>query len=317
MHKDRAGSPERAWQEHSGPVVDQVDGFDVIECRPCGFTHVVPLPTPEALDEIYRHDYYSREKPLYIERYREDLEWWNLVYDGWLDSLESLLPPDRRRLLDIGSGPGFFLLRARERGWTVLGIEPSVQAAEHTRGLGLEVVNDFLTPDNAGTLGPFDAVFMSEVLEHLPDPAGMLALAHGLLAPGGILGVLVPNDYNPVQQAARSVCGLAPWWVAPPHHLNYFSPDTLAALVERCGFRERLREATFPIDLFLLMGENYIGNDVLGRQCHGRRMRLEQALDRAGLRDWKRRLYRCFAAAGLGREVILFAERPAGAGDSA
>ena len=53
-----------------------------------------------------------------------------------LESFEALLPANRRRLLDIGSGPGFFLKSAASRGWNVLGVEPSRQAAAHAKRLG-------------------------------------------------------------------------------------------------------------------------------------------------------------------------------------
>jgi hypothetical protein len=70
-----------------------------------------------------------------------------------------------------------------------------------------------------------------------------------------------------------------------------------------------LLESTFPIDLFLLMGDNYVGDDALGRACHGRRMLLEQRLFDAGANETKRKLYRAFAEAGLGREVFIIGRR--------
>ena len=69
------------------------------------------------------------------------------------------------------------------------------------------------------------------------------------------------------------------------------------------------REATFPIDMFLLMGDNYVGNDALRRQCHGERMAFERNVTRAGLTHVKREMYRAFAASGLGREVLLLGKR--------
>lgn len=296
----------RQWQNHQGFLLDSVNGFDVIECEACRFKHIVPIPTQAELEAVYRQEYYSVEKPLYLERHREDLEWWNLVYSERYDTFEKLLSPDRRRILDVGSGPGFFLLHGQRRGWHTLGIEPSAQAVAHSRQLGLRIVEDFLTEQTAMQLGKFDVVHMSEVMEHIPDPAGMLRMAHSLITPGGLLCVVAPNDYNPFQHALRLVCGYQSWWVAPPHHINYFDFDSLDRLLTRCGFESSLREATFPIDLFLLMGDNYVGNDAVGRQCHGRRKRLEQNLDRAGLREVKRSLYRALAARGIGREVVLF-----------
>ena len=101
----------RQWQQHSGLVLDRVNEFDVIECLSCGYKHVVPIPTQEELEQVYREDYYSHEKPLYLDEHLEDLDWWNLVYDDRYDYLESQLPGESRSLLDIGSVPVYFLLR--------------------------------------------------------------------------------------------------------------------------------------------------------------------------------------------------------------
>jgi hypothetical protein len=132
-----------------------------------------------------------------------------------------------------------------------------------------------------------------------------------MLNHGGLVCIVVPNDYNPFQEALRNTMGHLPWWVAPPHHVNYFDFDSLESLLGRLGFEVLLQEATFPIDMFLLMGDNYVGNDVLGRQCHVRRKSLEQALSAAGLATLKRQLYQAMAQLGLGREVLLIARKPA------
>jgi SAM-dependent methyltransferase len=299
----------REWQNHRGLVLDSVRGFDVIECVACGFKHIAPIPSTEDLAMVYRDDYYTKEKPLYLDRYREDLEWWNLVYSERFDTFEELLPPHRRRILDVGSGPGYFLLHGKQRGWQTLGIEPSKQAAAYSRDLGLEIDEDFLTHKTAGQLGTFDVVHMSEVLEHIPDPAGMLRLSRELLNPGGLLCVAVPNDYNPFQHALRTVCGYKPWWVAPPHHVNYFCFDSLSHLFATCGFAVFLREATFPIDMFLLMGDNYIGNDPLGRICHTKRICFEKALRKANLTSLKRSTYEALAKLDIGREAIVYGKK--------
>jgi len=239
-------SEMRVWQNHRGHLLDTVKGFDVIECEPCGFKHIIPIPTIDELEVVYRQEYYSLEKPLYLERHKEDLEWWNLVYSERYDTFEELLPPHRRRILDVGSGPGLFLIHGEQQGWQTLGIEPSTQAAAHSCGLGLEIVQDFLTEQTAKQLGTFDVVHMSEVLEHIPDPRGMLNIARSLLAPEGLICVVVPSDYNPFQQVLRTACGYKPWWVAPPHHINFFDFESLSHLLSSTGFGIVLREATYP-----------------------------------------------------------------------
>ena len=71
--------------KHYGEVIDSKDGFDVIECKTCGFKHVIPIPTQEELKELYEKEFYVSENKdcHYIERHIEDLEWWNLVYNNY------------------------------------------------------------------------------------------------------------------------------------------------------------------------------------------------------------------------------------------
>ena len=301
------------WRGHEGKVLDSVGGFDVIDCHACAFKHIIPIPTSEEMEHLYRHDYYSTTKPLYIDRMREDAAWWELTYSDRYDALESLLPPGRRRLLDVGSGPGLFLKHGKDRGWDTLGVEPSQQAAEHSRGLGLEIIEGFFSVDMKRDIGLFDVVHMSLVLEHIADPAILLRMVHELLKPGGLVCVVVPNDYNPFQQAVReSVGGGTPWWVAPPHHVNYFDFESMHALLVRSDFDVVLQEATFPIDLFLLMGDNYVGNDELGRICHAKRKMMEFTLEAAGMAHVRRKLYRSLASVGLGREVCVYGRKSQG-----
>jgi hypothetical protein len=69
------------------------------------------------------------------------------------------------------------------------------------------------------------------------------------------------------------------------------------------------KEAAFLIEMFLLMGDNYIDNDALGRECHGKRKMREINLGYAGMNDIIRKFYQSFADAGMGREVVLFARK--------
>lgn len=295
---------------HDGKVIDRVKDYEVIDCEVCGFKHIVPIPTQEELEKVYEKEYYSIEKPLFIERQLEDIEWWNVVYDDRYDFFEQNLPNDRRKILDIGCGPGFFLKRGKERGWEGLGVEPSRQAAEYAKGLGLDVVNCFLNEANLEDREEkFDVVHMSEVLEHITEPIVFCKTAYNLLSDEGIICVVVPNDYNPFQKILREKLGFQPYWLAPPHHINYFTFTSLHTLLEQVGFSIIGKEAMFPIDIFLLMGDNYIGNDTIGRICHSKRKQLEINLKRGGLNSFKRELCQFLASKDIGREMVLFANK--------
>ena len=292
---------------HKGSLICGTNGFRVIDCADCGFIHIDPVPRPEELQEVYGEEYYRDEKPLFIERVMEDLPWWQGVYDDRYDFLESKLPLDRRAILDIGSGPGYFLKRGMDRGWKCLGVEPSRQAAAHSKGLGLEVSNAFFNKDTASSLASkFDAVHLSEVLEHVPDPAGILKAAAGVMETGGVICCVVPNDFSPVQNVLTEKLDFSQYWLAPPHHINYFSFPTLTKLMERAGFRVINSTSMFPIDFFLLMGDNYVGNDEVGRASHARRKKLDIFLNEPGLRDFRKEMYELMARHGIGREMVIY-----------
>jgi SAM-dependent methyltransferase len=150
---------------------------------------------------------------------------------------------------------------------------------------------------------------MGEVLEHIRDPAELLKLAHSRLNPGGLICIIVPKDFNPFQMVLEKHLGFKSWWVAPPHPINYLNFKSLKILLDRCGFEVLHQESTFPIDIFLLMGENYVGNDAIGRECHGKRMRLEIILFQSGAGELMASLYSKLSELDLGREIVMIARR--------
>ncbi len=301
----------RTWTRHYGKLLTSKNGFDVINCDHCGFNHTIPIPTEAELEKIYKDEYYTNEKPLYIERMQEDKEWWDLAYNDRYETFELNLPEKRRKILDVGSGPGYFLNSGIQRGWDVTGIEPSLQAFEYsTKELGLTILNFYLNDSTKDQIGRYDVIHMSEVLEHIPDPLKLIQIVFEKLTSGGLICIVVPNDYNPFQLSLEKFNGFEPWWVAPPHHINYFSFNSIRNLLSRTGFKIIQKESTFPIDLFLLMGKNYIGNDKIGRDCHQLRKNFELNMAKSGANTLKRQLYEKLADLNIGREILITAKKP-------
>lgn len=294
---------------HEGNILATHLGADVIDCDTCGFAHITPLPDPAELIRFYSEEFYTTAKTDYLANAQADRDWLLSTYNDRFDIFEHLLPAQHRRILDIGCGPGFFLSAGKERGWDVLGIEPSPQAAEFARSHGVHVIEGFFDAPNATAIGTQDVVHMSQVLEHIANPTELLRQAHTLLAPNGLICISVPNDFNPLQRALQKANKLDPWWVVPNHHLNYFSFDTLEALLRREGFEPVQREASFPLELFALMGDDYISTPELGSIIHSKRKQLESTLDETGFNDTKRALFSALAVAGLGRLAVVTARK--------
>lgn len=111
-----------------------------------------------------------------------------------------------------------------------------------------------------------------------------------------MLVIRVPNDFSALQDCAYRKLGGEPWWVAVPDHINYFNFESLVRFVERLGFRVVDIFGDFPMEMFLLFGDVYVGNPEVGSQCHKKRVAFELSLSVKLRQD----LYRCFARNGLG-----------------
>jgi SAM-dependent methyltransferase len=226
------------------------------------------------------------------------------VYADIAHALKTFAPGPR--VLDVGCGTGETLDFLKAQGFTTSGIEPSAEASAAAVERGLDVKNFTLEEfvehrrTTAGT--PLDAVLLLCVLEHVPDPVGTIQAAKALLAPGGLVGIRVPNDFNEIQLTAREQLSKKPWWIAVPDHINYFTFESLHALLDRLGFDVVYSQGDFPMEMFLLMGDDYVGNEEVGSACHQRRVRFENAIDP----DLRRRMYTAMASAGVSRDCLVF-----------
>ncbi len=292
--------------KHQGPVIDRVEGYEVIDCKTCKFKHVNPIPTIIELQKLYDTEFYTGKKPDYFKDAEEDIEWWMATYKNYFELIKK--HTDKRKLLDIGSGPGYFLKCGKEMGFKVTGLEPSPEAAKYSKKLGVNVINDFFDSDSHKKIGKFNIVSLNFILEHVPNPTSFLKEIHDILSPGGLFFLLSPNDYNPFQQILKNNMGFKPWWVVPEQHINYFDFDSAKKLLKRTGFIPLEVTTTYPMELFLLSGDNYIGNREIGRKCHQKRKIFELKL-LANNPKLLNTFYQTLAKKNLGREFIILAKK--------
>ena len=150
---------------------------------------------------------------------------------GLVDGLE---PPVGRqgRCLEVGPGAGVDLYCLRALGWEAHGLEVDPVAAGRARETsGCEVRVGAL---EAADYPPsrFDLVYMSHVLEHLPDPPRALERCRELLAPGGRLVLVYPNPRAlTVRRFRRFSCVFE-----PPRHLVLPTTEAAVALLRTAGF---------------------------------------------------------------------------------
>ena len=182
--------------------------FSVLWCKNCGLGRLNPFPNIEELNRLY-----SRQ-PVYGLNYR------NESHGGFPIRVKRLseLIPQRGRLLDIGSGLGYFLKIAQDDGWEVEGVEPRPEAVKYCyENFGIKVHEGFLENFESKP-GIYDVITLWDVLEHVSDHIQFVERCIDLLAPGGILVLAIPNASGWPARIFKER-----WRYVMPTHLNYFT----------------------------------------------------------------------------------------------
>lgn len=265
-----AGDGDRRWHK---------DDVDFLECPACRTIYISPRPTPEILDEHYRTS----------ENYKY---WTEVIFPASEDARrEKIFVPRAERvseiaqrlgagggvLVDVGAGFGTFLEEVTRLGAfdRAIALEPEPHLAEKCRSKGLEVVE---SPVESAELpvDHVDVVTNFEVIEHLFDPASFVEQCARLVRPGGLLVLTCPNGQGFDVQTLGELS-----WTVAPEHLNYFNPDSLGGLFERCGFEVVERHTPGRLDAELVRKAVLAGDLDLGGQPFLQRVLVDE-WDRVG-----------------------------------
>jgi SAM-dependent methyltransferase len=209
----------------------------IVRCAACGFAQPAELPSlPRYFDRMYD----QRWSADWVER-EHHASYKDWIFDEVLTVLERRLPESRRRLLDVGAHAGRFIARARARGWDADGLELNPRTAAFASAASGGVVHQGNLYTWSRTGAGYDAVTMTDVLEHIPDPRSALGRARDLLEPGGWIAVKVPNA--PAQRfkeraRGRLRPGYRPTLADNLVHVNHFGTDSLRVALEREGFTD-------------------------------------------------------------------------------
>ena len=296
---------DHSKKKHYGVFLANHKKFKIIDCVKCSFIHAVPFLNEKKINDFYKKKFFKLDrKKNYFLKQKKDLNWWKRIFKERIDFFESHL---RRKgtILDVGCGPGFFLKYAKSRKWKVIGIEPSSQAVSYAKdNLGISIIKGdyrFMKKINA-----VDVIYSHGVLEHIEDPNNFLSLAKKTLSKKGLIFTSVANDFNQLQSIALKKTKY-PWWLLPPEHYNYFNIPSIKRIMQK-KFKILKINVSFPLELFLLMNENYIKEKKLGKKIHSNRVALEKNFNDNNFENFKKNFYRSFLDLKIGRQIDIICE---------
>ena len=268
--KSSAIAEEKRVKDHS--ITGET--FALWRCGACSFLFTQDPPVPAEAGR-----YYAGEEYISHSDNQEGLvnRLYHTARDFMLGQKHKLVDrvTNGKRLLDYGTGTGYFTDYMNRRGYQAEGIEID----EGARNYGREKFGITVHPPAAlhDTLQPqsYDVITLWHVLEHLYDPQTYLDRFRALLVPGGRLIVAVPNHTS--ADAAAYGADWAAYDV--PRHLWHFSPDTMRRLMRAADFTVD-ETHHMPLDPFYvsIMSQRYKnGGGLVGGGLRGLRSFLTSA----------------------------------------
>jgi 2-polyprenyl-3-methyl-5-hydroxy-6-metoxy-1,4-benzoquinol methylase len=251
--------------------------YEIYQCAHCGFAQVRPSVSIDLIKKIYAvsgHDTpnIKRETKTLDDVYEQERIYPNAVLDAQRLSKNAVRFWQGKALilLDIGAGYGFFTKAFIEKGFKIAAIELADQEARLFYEMNKFKPQRVVFEEFQGAPETFSHILMSQILEHVIDPIDWVERSHTLLKPNGILMIALPNFnsfFRKVMQAKEP-------FITPPYHLNYFTKQSLSALLESKGFEvihyQTITRLPFPkifgkmgIPAFLIPVCSFFGKGVL------------------------------------------------------
>jgi 2-polyprenyl-3-methyl-5-hydroxy-6-metoxy-1,4-benzoquinol methylase len=208
------------------------ENVGLIKCNQCKFVFCRDRPSRAELHEYYT-DSYERTRyfsPITVSRFNELLEGFEKYRKTG-------------KILDIGSGYGFFLEIARQKGWDVYGTELTDEAVTHCENKGIKMFKGEL-PNIPLEENAFDVIVAIEALEHVNNPTEYIKHACKTLRKGGLFYITTPNFNAALRYHLKEKYNI----IGYPNHLCYFTKRTLKKLFTNYGFKTQ-KIATTGISL--------------------------------------------------------------------
>lgn len=245
-------------------------------CDGCGSVYLARKQESKPLAQLYDENYYrSPGHQFGYEDYTALREAIHRSADKRFKRIEALsgFRPGRS-VLDVGCACGYYLEKARERGWEVHGIDISRWAIDQASpDMRPKLVCDDLLTTSKLVKGGYDCATLWDIIEQTPEPRRIVSRVHELLKSGGWM-VMMFRDIN---SAASRLLGKKWIHYRPEEKYVYLTVQGVRQMLAEAGFGVRAIERAntgkdTPLEALAEKLEHYSGP--LGRALRGSAERL-------------------------------------------
>jgi SAM-dependent methyltransferase len=209
-------------------------------CTECGLRYA----SPKVPDELVYTAGYHDGSGMFGSDYTVASWYFDRLSDGRLEYLARAgVTPSCGRLVDLGTGIGHFVGRARTHGWHADGVEISGEAIDFARReFGIDLIEGRI--DTFRPAPRYAVATLGQTLEHFVHPGALLDhIREHVLEPGGFLFVELPHVDGLPRRLRRG--NWAHW--QPGDHVSFFTRPGLEELMRTHGFEVLACDTiTFP-----------------------------------------------------------------------
>jgi 2-polyprenyl-3-methyl-5-hydroxy-6-metoxy-1,4-benzoquinol methylase len=202
----------------------------VIQCKKCNHIQLNPVPS-RVDDEVFYDSNLQEKNQNHLISLQEHRKKSRIDTKRRVD-LVSKSCKKKDRILEIGSGYGFFLEEMRKMGFNVTGIEVSKERREISKRVTKSKILNINLMDENFNIEKFDVIVFFHVLEHISDSISFLKNLKKILNRNGKVIIEVPN-YNDFQIELNEDYKK---WYFQRAHIHYFTPKTLKKILQKGGF---------------------------------------------------------------------------------
>lgn len=203
----------------AGQILDTpLPGGNLWRCMRCGFVFRHPLLTDGAYESLYRAGALGVWD---LEKRRADF--------ALVERAVTAIATDTFDLLDVGCYTGQFLA-SMPKSFNLFGIEANKEAGMVAASRGITIVSDTVQ-DLPASSGPFDAITVCDVIEHVANPLEFLQRLGGHLKARGRLIITTGNCDAWLWRLA----GAGFWYCHFPEHISFIGSRWIRKMPSRAN----------------------------------------------------------------------------------